>query len=195
MLLKSFREVNNADKYSTQIHSDISLFLCNKDSVAFYGGLDEMVSINIKDVDNPQGVIYKLPVLIKSMQKYIAYVTDMGGMDIYDYQKQIKKYTTKNRRKVKSRKLYVLKDDLPKGLSVEKIQKKYRFPLIITSKSEIIKVIQSEDANAAIMHFDPKHKKIWILNVQDGELLYATRPKKPGSLTEGDFRMIYKAVR
>ncbi|MBX7240905.1 MAG: hypothetical protein K1X92_04090 [Bacteroidia bacterium] len=195
MLIKSFRQVTNADKFTTQIHSDISLLLCNKDSVSFYGGLDEIVSVNIADVDNPESILYQLPVLVKSIQHYINYISKNGPVDINDFQKKIKVYCTRNKNQVKKHTLYICQEELPGTLEAGKIKKAYGLPVIITDKKTIEKIIQADTPDAALMHFDPGYKRIWISGIKTGELLYSTIPLKRGLLTEKDFKAIYKAVK
>ncbi len=195
MLLKSFRTVTNADKFTSQIHNDISLLLCDKDSVAFYGGMDEIASVNISDVDNPESILYQLPVLIKSIQHYIQFISKDGPMDINNFQKKIKEYSTRYKNRVKKHTLYICKEELPGTLEVNDIKKAYRLPVVITNRDAISKIIQAETPDAALMHFDPGYKKIWISAIKTGALLYATLPAKRGTLSEKDFKLIYKAVK
>lgn len=194
MIVKSFREVQNADKFTSQIHNDISLMLCNKDSIQFYGGVDEIASVNIAKVDNPEAILYKLPIILKSMQAYIRYMSQKGG-DIHNYQKVVAGYVTRYNKRLKKQTLYICKEELPVTIDPEKIKQIYQFPMVVTDKSALKKIIDADTPDAALLHFDPGFKKIWIMEIRSGDLLYAGLPEKKGHIIEKDFREIRKAAK
>lgn len=191
MLLKSFREVKNADGYTEQSHSDISIFLCNKDSVSYYGGMDEIASINIKDPDSLNEVNYKLPILVQSIQHYLHFVID-NQLDKDNFLKKIKIFYTQNRHEIPKHTLYICKEELPPNFDAANLPQFYKHPFEIIERTKLKKRIDAQTQNAAIMHFEPKYRRYWIVRISDGTVLYVGSPINKGTITLKDFKEILK---
>lgn len=191
MLLKSFREVKNADGYTEQSHSDISLFLCNKDSVNYYGGMDEIASINIKDPDSLVEVNYKLPILVQSIQHYLKFIVEKG-VDMDNFFKKIKKFYTQNKQEIPKLTLYICKEELPASFDTAKLPKFYKYPIEVVERTKLKKRVDLRTENAAIIHFEPNYRRYWVIRISDGSVLYVGRPASKGTITLKDFKDMLK---
>lgn len=191
MLVKSFREVENADGYTVQSHSDISIFLCNKDSIKYYGGMDEIASINIPNPDSLIDINYKLPILIQSMQYYLSYAVEKK-LDPDNFLNKMKKFYTQNRAEIPKSTLYICKEELPAGFESEKLAKFYKYPFEILERSKLKKRIDARTEGSAIMHFEPKYRRYWILRISDGTVLSVGSPALKGIISLKDFKNILK---
>lgn len=146
--------------------------------------------------------VYKLGTIITFMQNHIKLVESDPKLN----EKSIMKYYNKNKESIDASKtLYVLQSELSSDVnSLEKIKKYYPYPVVIASRDEIKKVIESRDPNALILHLVGPHKesskkeRIYktVLGAGDGKLYYWDYHKlsdnKPEGMLSSDFKSMAK---
>lgn len=194
MLFKSHREVRNADNYSQQVIDNIALVMCDRDSITHYGSMNEISKIDLTNPDDAVEVNYKLPVLIRAFQNYVAYISK-SQIDFYDFQKGLSKFCNKRSKELKKMKLYLCEEELPKGFSANVMKNYYKLPFEVVKRSKLTEIIDQETENAAILHFDPNFRRIWVFSIKDGDFLYMAGGTKIGDFTTKDMKKLYAKAR
>lgn len=185
LLVKSNRMVFNADGFSVQRHSDFTLFMADKDSLSFLGGVDEISTVDIFDTQDPVEVTYKMPLLIRAMMQYIYFISADGGIDPHDFYRQTEKFFNKNHNLIHKDTLYVCKEDLPLEIPVEEFKRLYKHPCRILSRGELPKIID-KGGKGFVFHVDMGYKQIYVLKISDGTICYHAGTKENGKLARSD---------
>jgi hypothetical protein len=189
MLYKNRRVVKNADRRTTQTHTDISLVICDRDSLSQYGGYDEFASIDLYSADDPSDVVYKLPVLIQAMNHYMQYLLTTD-IDINAFNEKVPKFLNKNSDKIGSMPLYVCIEDLPANCNNTKaIEGAYNHSIRFETRDSLAKIIERGE-RGALLHLTPKYRQLTVMDMQSGQIYYWMDTKKFGEMNLSDFKIL-----
>ena len=185
LLVKSSRIVMNADGYTFQKHSDLSVFMAEKDSLNFYGGIDEIASAEIFDTQDPVEITYKLPLILMAMQQYVSYISEDGGIDTYDFYRLTERFFNKHKSEIHKDTLYICREDFPAEIKLEEFGKMYHHAFKIVSRSDLPALI-AKGEKGYVFHIDMGYKQIWVLRLKDGGICYHAATQITGKLSKKD---------
>lgn len=189
LLVKSTRIVMNADGYTFQKHADLSVFMADKDSLNFYGGIDEIASVEIFDTQDPVEVTYKMPLLLMGIQRYVDFISKDGGIDFYDFQNLTEKFFNKNKKAIHKDTLYICREDFPSEINLDEFGKIYKHPYKVITRSDLPPII-AEGGNGFVFHTDMGYKHFWVLRIKDGAVCYHATPHTKSKLTKQDINKL-----
>lgn len=189
MLYKNARTVKNSDRRTYQTHKDISLVMCDRDSLSQFGGLDEFASIDLINPNEPSDVVYKLPVLIQAMNHYMEYIVN-NDIDINAFNEKVNSFLNKNSDKIHTMPLYVCIEDLPENCKdIKAIEGTYKHAIRFETRDSLAKIIARKE-RGALLHFTPKHRQLVVMDMQDGNFYYWADTKKFGEMNLSDFKIL-----
>jgi hypothetical protein len=176
-----------------QMHNDISLFMCNKETIMDYPGVDEIAGINLEDITLEDDYLYKLPGLIRAMQDYLAFL-DEGDFDKTSLLEKLDKYENRRSEELSELTLLICEDDLPESLNnADMLESLYKYGIRTVDKDAITEAIFSEATNIAYVHLHAHNRKIDVISAKDGCVLYsASLDDYREGITEKDIRRISK---
>lgn len=185
LLVKSTRLVANADGYTVQKHSDLAIFMADKDSLNFYGGVDEISSVEIFDTQDPAEITCKLPLILMAMQQYANFIAADGGIDTHNFYDATARFFNKNKKDIHKDTLYVCQEDLPSDLTPEAFGKAYKHAYKFISRSDLPALIEKKE-KGYVLHLDMAYKQMWVLRISDGTICYQGTPQEKGKLLAKD---------
>lgn len=185
LLVKSTRLVLNADGYTVQKHADLAIFMADKDSLNFYGGIDEIASAEIFDTQDPVEITCKLPLILMAMQQYLNFIAADGGIDTHNFYDATARFFTKNKKDIHKDTLYICQEDLPSDLTHELLSKAYKHAYKLISRSDLPALIEKKE-KGYVLHTDMAYKQIWVLRISDGTICYQATSQEKGKLLAKD---------
>ncbi len=185
LLVKSTRLVANADGYTVQKHADLAVFMADKDSLNFYGGVDEIVSVEIFDTQDPVEITNKLPLILMAMQQYANFIAADGGIDFHNFYDATERFFTKNKKDIHRDILYICQEDLPSDLTPETFGKVYKKPYKFISRSDLPALIENKE-KGYVFHTDMAYKQMWVFRISDGTVCFRATPQEKGKLLAKD---------
>jgi hypothetical protein len=98
---------------------------------------------------NEETYLYKLSVFLRFMQNHVRLITENPAIS----DKNILMYYNKNIRKIESKTLYLLADELAKDVNTEaEIGKVYEGKVKIVTREDIRQAIENKDSNVIFLH-------------------------------------------
>ncbi|MEM9897739.1 MAG: hypothetical protein AAF789_15390 [Bacteroidota bacterium] len=160
-----------------------------------YGGHFAVSQFQLADIEQTADYAYKLPAMIHVMNHYMTFLDTVNYVDEDYFGPLMNEWQNQFRHDLNESTLYITEEDLPKGVSLDKIKKAYPHPVVVAPKEEIGKLITSHAPDAAFLHIDPRQKEFWVISTETGHILYHAKTQEYGSFGTKDWKVMAKSIK
>ncbi|MFN0200786.1 MAG: hypothetical protein ACKVTZ_04670 [Bacteroidia bacterium] len=195
MLYKSRRAVKNLQQSKVQSHSDIALVMCNREKWSDFGGIDEIASVDLENIDDTANYVYKLPMLIGGVLQYLQYL-HQEEIDRYNFDYPLMICLNKNVNWLKTKRLWVVKEELPVNLQdSSQFASAYPFPFQMASREQAKQIVVSKNSAAVLLYFTPKFHEVMALDIETNKIIYRAEPLRYEDFSIADVKKLAKRIK
>lgn len=175
-------------------NSEIGLFVAGRGSLDMYVANDAVAYIKLGNLLEIDAYDYKLGGLVQALHYYVSEFLAIKDIDRDNHPKEEAFFLNQYNHQLKDHTLFIYKGDLPEGMSVEDVQKRYKFPVEVVEKERIEEAVLNQEEGVAFLHVYPRAKMIQVIKASGGVFLYGAPSIKYGEFRGKDMAAISKAA-